>query len=105
MGSNGHFVAFAIITCLAGLVISAGDDKSSFIFPPNSTVTNFTLHTPVIAKIGSVHWNDDITVEYTTPDTVKAVWLSQLCYDSLSDTNSSSEEYTGSSFSSTGICE
>jgi hypothetical protein len=59
----------------------------------------------VVAKIGSVYWNDDIVIEYTVPDTVKALWLSQDCYDSLSDTNSSSEDYAGSSYSSTGICE
>ena len=105
MRFNSHFVAFATITGVAGLMPSASDEWGSFIFPPNTTVTNFTLHAPVVAKIGSVHWNDDIIVEYTLPDTVKAVWLSQLCYDSLSDTNFSSEGYTGVSYSSTGTCE
>jgi hypothetical protein len=100
-----HFVAFAIVTCLAVLVQCDGDKWGSFIFPPNSTVTNFALHAPAVAKIGNVHWNDDIVVEYTLPDTVKALWFSQECYQSLSDTNSSSANYSGSSSYSYGTCE
>ena len=108
MAFNAHFFAFTIITCLSKFVRCASDEFGSFIFPPNSTATNFTSDAPVVAKIGSVHWNDNIVIEYTLPDTVKQLWLSQDCYGALNDTNSTLIENgggSGFSYSSTGVCK
>lgn len=102
MGFSYYFATYAIIISLAPLVRC---DGSSFIFPPNSPVSNFTAHAPIIAKVGTVHYNDDMTVEYTLPDTVGAVWLSQQCYGQPSDTNFSNENSSGNIYSKSGGCE
>jgi hypothetical protein len=108
MGFKSLFVAYAIVICLAALVHCDSDQWGSFIFPPNSTITNFTEHAPIVAKIGDVHFNDDIVVEYTLSDSVKALWLSQECYGALNDTNTTLTSETGGSgfsYSQTGVCE
>lgn len=89
MGFNRHLITCAIVSCLAASVHGASDSWGSFTFPPNSSVTNFSVTAPTVAKIGTeIHFNDDIVIEYTLPDNVKALWLSQQCYGAINDTNS-----------------
>jgi hypothetical protein len=92
-----HIVAFAFLSYSATVVRC---QSAAFIFPPNSANTNFSQTAPIVAKIGSVHWNDDIVIEYTVPDTVKAVWLSQQCYGNINDTLQGSNGGTSPSSSS-----
>jgi hypothetical protein len=57
----------------------------------SSKFHNYKLHRkcPIVANIGAtIHFKNDIVIEYTLPDNVKALWLSQQCYAAINDTNS-----------------
>ena len=109
-----HLILYAILSCFAPLLQCASDPVGSFIFPPNSTNTNFNAQAPIVANITGVHFNDEFVIEYTLPDTVEAVWVSQNCYTAVNDTNLTStlgnyggSVYNGtdSSYTLSGVCE
>jgi hypothetical protein len=105
MGSSRHLISGAIVSCLAALVHGASDTWGSFIFPPNSSVTNFSITAPTVAELSAdIHFNDDFVIEYTLPDSVKAVWLSQECYAAINDTNST-YGFMGAGLFQSGVCE
>ncbi|KAE8444207.1 hypothetical protein EG329_000804 [Mollisiaceae sp. DMI_Dod_QoI] len=76
------------------------DTSMTFIFPPNATKTYTDTR---IANI-SIHFNDNITVEYQLPDTQGQVWLTQSCFASVKAMiNEDGETFSnGNSFNNTG---
>lgn len=88
-----------IVLLLAACLASRGgcDPNMGFVFPPNATQGSGDQ----TAANLTVHFNDNITLEYNLPDTDGQIWLYQNCYSSIKAASSEEE----SSFENSNSCK
>lgn len=87
----------ALFVALFVVQLGQCDDSMGFIFPPNATEA---YDDTTIANI-SVHFNDNMTLEYQLPNTEGQLAVSQTCYASVKALESES----GSTYSDTATCK